>query len=138
MRSGPRARPRRLRRALLGVDVDPCSPNEQLVVERARCGEGLIEHPSRDLNAQFGRGFGRSNLFQLHAFYLAYRPLEIPSVRPQASKVQTTSGLCLASMATIDPSEMLSLVNGTTWSPFLQMGRLPTVVPVDATATGTP
>ncbi len=39
---------------------------------RAAYGEELIEKRSRDLTARFGRGFGRRNLFQMRAFYLAY------------------------------------------------------------------
>jgi predicted nuclease of restriction endonuclease-like (RecB) superfamily len=40
-----------------------------------------------------GRGFGRSNLFQMRAFYLAYRDiLQIPSGQSRARIVQTTSG----------------------------------------------
>ncbi len=47
---------------------------------RAAYGEELIVKLSRDLTARFGRGFGRRNLFQMRAFYLAY-----------AEIVQTTS-----------------------------------------------
>jgi hypothetical protein len=36
-------------------------------------GDELIERLARDLTARFGRGFGRSNLSQIRAFYLAYR-----------------------------------------------------------------
>ena len=48
---------------------------------KAEYGERLVERLSQDLTARFGRGFGRSNLFQMRAFYLAY-----------AQKVQTLSG----------------------------------------------
>lgn len=39
---------------------------------RAGYGEELIGKLSRDLTARFGRGFGKRNLFQMRAFYLAY------------------------------------------------------------------
>jgi predicted nuclease of restriction endonuclease-like (RecB) superfamily len=53
---------------------------EQKGAARAGYGEELVEQLSRDLQARFGRGFGRANLFQMKAFFLAYR------------KVQTVSG----------------------------------------------
>jgi hypothetical protein len=40
---------------------------------RAGYGELLIERLSDDPGSRFGRGFGRSNLSQMRAFYLAYR-----------------------------------------------------------------
>jgi hypothetical protein len=55
---------------------------EQSGQGRAEYGERLIERLSADLTTRFGRGFGRRNLFQMRAFYLAYR-----------EKVQTVSAL---------------------------------------------
>jgi predicted nuclease of restriction endonuclease-like (RecB) superfamily len=70
---------------------------EQRGAAKAGYGDELIIRLSRDLQARFGRGFGRANLFQMRAFYLAYREIvqtasgESPSVAgPQ--KVQTVSG----------------------------------------------
>ncbi len=54
---------------------------EQNGNERAGYGVGLIDRLSSDLMARFGRGFSRSNVFQMRQFYLAH--LEI---------VQTASG----------------------------------------------
>ena len=48
---------------------------------KADYGKKLIERLSVDLTKKFGRGFGRSNLFQIRSFYLAY-----------ATIVQTASG----------------------------------------------
>lgn len=45
---------------------------EQRGARRAEYGEELIEQLSRRLTARFGRGFGRANLRQMRAFYLAY------------------------------------------------------------------
>lgn len=45
---------------------------EQRGRKRAGYGDELIEQLARDLTARFGRGFGRSNLSQIRAFYLAY------------------------------------------------------------------
>lgn len=41
---------------------------------RAEYGEELVERLAADLTGRFGRGFGRRNLFQMKAFYLAYPP----------------------------------------------------------------
>jgi hypothetical protein len=51
-----------------------------------------------DLQARFGRGFGRRNLFQMRAFYLAYPEiLQTLSAQfgaaPDSEKVQTPSAL---------------------------------------------
>jgi hypothetical protein len=48
---------------------------EQLGERRADYGAALIERLATDLTARFGRGFGRRNLFQMRAFYLAYREI---------------------------------------------------------------
>lgn len=40
--------------------------------DRAGYGELLIERLAADLGKRFGRGFGRSNLFQMRAFYVAW------------------------------------------------------------------
>jgi predicted nuclease of restriction endonuclease-like (RecB) superfamily len=53
---------------------------EQEGQNKAEYGERIVERLSKDLTARFGRGFGRRNLFQMRAFYLAY-----------TQKVQTAS-----------------------------------------------
>jgi predicted nuclease of restriction endonuclease-like (RecB) superfamily len=54
---------------------------EQEGQNKAEYGERLVERLALDLTTRFGRGFGRSNLFQMRAFYLIY-----------AQKVQILSG----------------------------------------------
>lgn len=39
---------------------------------KADYGEQLMERLSEDLTQKFGRGFGKSNLFQMRAFYISY------------------------------------------------------------------
>lgn len=56
---------------------------EQRGEVRANYGEQLIEQLAADLSQQFGRGFGRANLRQMRAFYLAW---------PQSKIRQTVSG----------------------------------------------
>lgn len=45
---------------------------EQSGQMKADYGEQLMERLSKDLTQKFGRGFGKSNLFQMRAFYIAY------------------------------------------------------------------
>ena len=45
---------------------------EQKGQQRAEYGKGLLVELSHRLNAEFGRGFDRTNLQQMRAFYLAY------------------------------------------------------------------
>jgi predicted nuclease of restriction endonuclease-like (RecB) superfamily len=50
---------------------------EQGGEHRAEYGEQLVELLARDLTRQFGRGFGRANLGQMRAFYLAWSEQKI-------------------------------------------------------------
>jgi len=67
---------------------------EQGGEHRAEYGEQLIEQLSGDLTRQFGRGFGRANLWQMRAFYLAW---------PKGQILQTLSG---ESTNSIDPNHI--------------------------------
>lgn len=59
---------------------------EQAGEARAEYGKEIVDRLSADLTERFGRGFGRSNLFQMRAFFLARRDI-----------VQTASGLSFPS-----------------------------------------
>jgi predicted nuclease of restriction endonuclease-like (RecB) superfamily len=63
---------------------------EQQGQERAGYGEQLLAQLSADLTSRFGRGFGRRNLFQIRAFYLAYRSI-VQTSSAQLVKEQTLS-----------------------------------------------
>jgi hypothetical protein len=70
---------------------------EQHGAVRAGYGEELIVRLSKDLQSRFGRGFGRANLFQMRAFYLAYREILQTSsgesvLAEGPGKVRTVSG----------------------------------------------
>jgi predicted nuclease of restriction endonuclease-like (RecB) superfamily len=56
---------------------------EQGGEHRAEYGEQLIQQLAGDLTRQFGRGFGRANLWQMRAFYRAW---------PETQILQTVSG----------------------------------------------
>jgi len=66
---------------------------EQGGEQRAGYGEQLIEQLAADLTRQFGRGFKRTNLWQMRAFYLAW---------PQAQILQTPSGESVTSLSIND------------------------------------
>jgi len=51
---------------------------EQRGESRAEYGKQLVERLAQDLSTRFGRGFKRSNLFQMRAFYLAYPAISEP------------------------------------------------------------
>jgi predicted nuclease of restriction endonuclease-like (RecB) superfamily len=75
--------------------------HEQQGKKRAKYGEALIERLALDLTAKFGRGFSRSNLWQMREFYLAWPILQTASGESLPSKpklgdtpnLQTLSGL---------------------------------------------
>src|SRR5712692_805964 len=68
--------------------------SDQAGEKRAEYGEKLIQQLSGDLTRQFGRGFGRANLWQMRAFYLAW---------PEGQILQTLSG---ESKNSIDPNHI--------------------------------
>jgi predicted nuclease of restriction endonuclease-like (RecB) superfamily len=67
---------------------------EQRGRRKANYGDQLLEQLASDLTARFGKGFSRTNVFQMRQFYLAFgeivqAPSEQSSTLP---KVQTASG----------------------------------------------
>jgi|SRR5271157_189220 len=75
--------------------------HEQQGQKRAKYGEALIERLALDLTAKLGRGFSRSNLWQMRDFYLSWPILQTLSgeslppepISEDKSKLQTMSGL---------------------------------------------
>ncbi len=67
---------------------------EQRGETRAEYGKQIIERLAKDLSDRFGRGFQKSNLFQMRAFYLTYpekgQALTMQSASPEI--FQTVSG----------------------------------------------
>lgn len=62
--------------------------SEQGGRNKADYGKRLIERLTRDLTAKFGRGFGRRNIFQMRAFYLAYPEI----VQTPSAQLDTRTG----------------------------------------------
>lgn len=85
---------------------------EQKGKRRADYGEQLIERLSRDLTAQFGRGFSRQNLQQMRVFYTIWPILQTPSAKSPIR--QTVSG----------EFRKLEPVSGISESPRLASGSL--------------
>jgi predicted nuclease of restriction endonuclease-like (RecB) superfamily len=52
---------------------------EQNGKDRAVYGDQLLDRLSRDLSLEFGKGFSRSNLFQIRAFYQKFQKIQTPS-----------------------------------------------------------
>ena len=67
---------------------------EQAGKSKAKYGEEVIDQLAADLTARFGRGFTRSNLFNMRAFYLANLGIvQTPSGQLRLpGKIQTASG----------------------------------------------
>lgn len=67
--------------------------NEQAGKRRAGYGEALLKQLSADLTSRFGRGFAKSNLYQMRAFYVTYQDiLQTVSGESESRKFQTPSG----------------------------------------------
>lgn len=65
---------------------------EQGGKSKAQYGGEVIDQLASDLTLRFGRGFGRRNLFQIRAFYLAYPSIvQTPSAQSDARIVSTAS-----------------------------------------------
>lgn len=73
---------------------------EQEGADRATYGEELVARLAKDLSARFGRGFSRSNVFQMRQFFLAYREKvqTLSGFFEGGSIVQTLSGLSSAAL----------------------------------------
>lgn len=52
---------------------------EQSGEERARYGEVLLVMLAQDLSTRYGRGFSKSNIFNMRAFYLGWEIFQTPS-----------------------------------------------------------
>jgi predicted nuclease of restriction endonuclease-like (RecB) superfamily len=71
---------------------------EQKGSERAGYGEELLKRLSLDLTSRFGRGFAKSNLYQMRSFYMAY----------QETIFQTASGKSLDNFQTLSGTSELT------------------------------
>ncbi|HVG59572.1 MAG TPA: DUF1016 N-terminal domain-containing protein [Hyalangium sp.] len=82
---------------------------EQQGKGRADYGAQLVRRLAGDLSARFGRGFGRANLFQMRAFFLAYREI-VQTASGQSGgmkKVRTASGQLARAAARTAPAPLL-------------------------------
>lgn len=106
--------------------------HEQGGKRRAGYGDELLDRLSTDLSEQFGRGFGRRNLFLMRAFFLAYtnivqtlsaqlRPSTEKSTRKKGSRIVQT----LSAQLTQDPETArlmaLSKAFPLPWSHYVRL-----------------
>ncbi len=81
--------------------------NEQAGRKRAGYGEALVVQLSIDLTAEFGRGFAKSNLYQMRSFFLTYCDIfQTPSGESPSQKFQTVSGKSETSSRELQKSPM--------------------------------
>jgi len=67
--------------------------NEQGGKRRAGYGEALLKQLSADIASRFGRGFAKSNLYQMRTFYLTYQDIfQTVFGKSKSRKFQTPSG----------------------------------------------
>ena len=89
---------------------------------RATYGDTLVRRLAADLTAQFGRGFGRSNLYQMRSFFLAYREIvqapsgQLPAPGP-GTIVQTVSGQSAVPAPAALPTQWFPLP----WSHYVRL-----------------
>lgn len=89
---------------------------------RAAYGDTLVRRLAADLTARFGRGFGRSNLYQMRSFYLAYHDIvqapsgQLPAPHP-ATIVQTPSGQSAVPAPAALPAQWFPLP----WSHYVRL-----------------
>lgn len=70
---------------------------EQKGKEQANYGDQLLEKLAKDLTLEFGRGFSRSNLFQIRKFYITFPIIQTVSgqleeIHPSLDVSKATSG----------------------------------------------
>ena len=65
---------------------------EQHGAERAEYGKQIVERLAQDLSPRFGRGFKKSNLFQMRSFYLTYPDAAQSLAEETVNIFQTLSG----------------------------------------------
>lgn len=82
---------------------------EQQGVQRAHYGDALLSLLADGLTAEFGKGFGRSNIAYCRSFYLAYRE-RVPIVH-------TASGRLATQVGTV-PFQIVQTVSGQSERPF--------------------
>jgi hypothetical protein len=81
---------------------------------RAEYGEALLVRLAGDLTAKFGRGFSKSNLFQMRGFFLGWEIFQTPSgilearVRLSEEIFQTVSGISAGAEIVQTPSAELA------------------------------
>ncbi len=84
---------------------------EQGGKERAAYGESLIRRLAADLSRQFGRGFGRRNLWQMRAFHLTWPVDQIAQTASAESDVPRIGLPTLAQAFPLPWSAYLSLLS---------------------------
>lgn len=102
---------------------------EQRGKARAEYGEGLLQRLSQDLTAKLGRGFSKSNLFLMRAFYLSWQIFQTASgkfeARVSAAALQGVDSSALPDSTSIPVAapDVLSLASAfpLPWSHYVRL-----------------
>jgi hypothetical protein len=80
---------------------------EQEGEERADYGEEVLKRLSADLTGRFGRGFAKSNLYQMRAFYLSHVDIfQTVSGKSESVSLATIFGLLLTPSAELSWADL--------------------------------
>lgn len=90
---------------------------------RAGYGEELVEKLSVDLTGRFGRGFGKRNLFQMRAFYVAYADI-VQTSSAQLNPANKTETALISSMSSHLEIDHLANRFPLTWSHYVRLLRV--------------
>lgn len=108
---------------------------EQEGKARARYGEAIMQQLASDLGERFGRGFGKSKLYQMRAFYLAYADiLQTASGKSRPPILQTVSGQSPTKAQTSSAQSVLGAVGARFPLPWSAYVRLLSVSDLDVRA----
>jgi len=94
---------------------------------QAEYGRSLLVSLAKDLTAKYGRGFSKSNLFQMRAFFLGWEIFQTPSGKFEArAKFPTPSGI--SEPVAESPSALSASDTQRRSTPAAQSPRLPVTV----------
>ncbi|OWK45236.1 PDDEXK nuclease domain-containing protein [Fimbriiglobus ruber] len=101
---------------------------EQDGKDKAGYGEAVIDRLAEDLGRRFGKGFSRSNLFQIRAFFLGWEIVQTPSGFFQARVKMTADAPSRVSPTTpssatvpLDPAAITSGTFPLPWSHYVRL-----------------
>jgi predicted nuclease of restriction endonuclease-like (RecB) superfamily len=102
--------------------------HEQHGKSKAEYGENLLVSLAKDLTAKYGRGFSKSNLFQMRAFFLGWEIFQTPSGNSEARVIRPALPNAKVGGKFQTPSGKLQVAQ--TVSAQLASGLIPVIFPL--------